>query len=97
MESLETLSGFSAISLSRLKYSVECPPAVPKFFRDASSNILPAKVVEIADENPAQVAVRLDAGGTLLLARITRKSSALLGLAPGMTVYAQIKSVALLE
>jgi molybdate transport system ATP-binding protein len=60
-------------------------------------NILPARVVEIADENPAQVVVRLDAGGVPLLARITRKSSALLGLEPGMTVYAQVKSVALLS
>ena len=59
-------------------------------------NILPARVVEIVDENPAQVAVRLDAGGVPLLARITRKSSALLGLEPGMAVYAQVKSVALL-
>ncbi|MHB9101675.1 MAG: molybdenum ABC transporter ATP-binding protein [Sulfuricella sp.] len=59
-------------------------------------NILPARVAEIADENPAQVAVRLDAGGVPLLARITRKSSALLGLKPGMAVFAQVKSVALL-
>ncbi|MHB1291530.1 MAG: molybdenum ABC transporter ATP-binding protein [Sulfuricella sp.] len=59
-------------------------------------NILPARVVEIVDENPAQVAVRLDAGGVPLLARITRKSSTLLGLEPGMAVFAQVKSVALL-
>ncbi len=59
-------------------------------------NILPARVVEIADENPAQVMVRLDAGDVPLLARITRKSSALLGLKPGMAVFAQVKSVALL-
>lgn len=59
-------------------------------------NILPARVVEIAGETPAHVVVRIDAGGTPLLARITRKSSALLGLEPGMAVYAQVKSVALL-
>ena len=59
-------------------------------------NILPAQVVEIADENPAQVVVRLDAEGVPLLARITRKSSALLGLEPGMAVFAQVKSVAML-
>jgi molybdate transport system ATP-binding protein len=39
--------------------------------------------------------VRLDAGGVPLIARITRKSRDLLGLAPGTPVYAQIKSVAL--
>ncbi|OIP19548.1 MAG: molybdenum ABC transporter ATP-binding protein [Betaproteobacteria bacterium CG2_30_59_46] len=60
-------------------------------------NILPAKVLEIADETPAHVVVRLNAGGVPLLARITRKSSALLGLKPGMAVFAQVKSVALLE
>jgi molybdate transport system ATP-binding protein len=59
-------------------------------------NILPATVVEIADENPSQVLVRLDCAGTPLLARITRKSCALLGLEPGMGVFAQVKSAALL-
>ncbi|MCE5182621.1 MAG: molybdenum ABC transporter ATP-binding protein [Betaproteobacteria bacterium] len=60
-------------------------------------NVLPASVVEIADETPAHVMVRLDAGGVPLLARITRKSSALLGLKPGMAIFAQVKSVALLS
>jgi molybdate transport system ATP-binding protein len=60
-------------------------------------NILPASVVEIADETPAHVVVRLDAGGVPLLARITRKSGTLLGLRPGMAVFAQVKSVALLS
>jgi molybdate transport system ATP-binding protein len=60
-------------------------------------NILPAVVGAIADtRNPANVLVRLDAGGTPLLARITRRSLRRLGLAPGMAVWAQIKSVALL-
>ncbi len=59
-------------------------------------NILPARVVEIAEENPAQVMLKLDAGGIPLLARITRKSCALLELRPGMAVFAQVKSVALL-
>jgi len=59
-------------------------------------NILPATVAEIADENPAQVLVKLDCAGTPLLAKITRKSCALLGLQPGMAIYAQVKSVALL-
>ncbi|WP_367171690.1 TOBE domain-containing protein [Zoogloea sp.] len=39
--------------------------------------------------------VRLDAAGTPLLARITRLSKDQLGLAEGMDVVAQIKSVAL--
>ncbi|MHB1620105.1 MAG: TOBE domain-containing protein [Sulfuricella sp.] len=41
--------------------------------------------------------MRLDTGGVPLIARITRKSSVLLGLKPGMAVFAQVKSVALLE
>lgn len=59
-------------------------------------NILPAQVVEIADENPSQVMVKLDTGGVPLLARVTRKSCAILQLQPGITVFAQVKSVALL-
>jgi len=39
----------------------------------------------------------LDMQGTPLLARITRYSSEQLGLRPGQSVWAQIKSVALLN
>jgi molybdate transport system ATP-binding protein len=60
-------------------------------------NILPARVVEIQADRPAQALIQLDVGGALLLARITRKSVALLGLEPGHQVYAQVKSVALLR
>jgi molybdate transport system ATP-binding protein len=59
-------------------------------------NILPTRVVDLADDGPAQVIVCLDAAGTSLLARITRKSAHLLRLSPGMEVYAQVKSVALM-
>ena len=60
-------------------------------------NIVPATVLEIAEEGGAQVLLRLDAGGTVILARITRKSAATLQIEPGQQVYAQIKTVALLE
>jgi molybdate transport system ATP-binding protein len=60
-------------------------------------NILPATVAEIADEtHPAQALVRLDLGGSPLVARITRRSVHALGLAPGLSVHAQIKAVALI-
>ena len=59
-------------------------------------NVFPARVTELADESAAQVMVRLDAAGVPLLSRITRKSAAALGLAPGRELYAQVKSVALL-
>ncbi|SDH90211.1 molybdenum ABC transporter ATP-binding protein [Pseudomonas panipatensis] len=60
-------------------------------------NRLPARVVEVADtDNAAHVLVRLDVAGTPLLARITRYSKDQLGLRPGLKVWAQIKSVAVL-
>ncbi|CAD5377839.1 molybdate transporter subunit; ATP-binding component of ABC superfamily [Pseudomonas sp. OF001] len=61
------------------------------------TNVLAATVCELAEaDTPAHVLVRLDAGGTPLLARITRRSSDHLGLAPGLQLWAQIKAVALL-
>ncbi len=60
-------------------------------------NILPVRVVQMADQPPAQVIVRLEAGGVPLLSRITRKSAAELHLEPGSEVWAQVKSVALLD
>ncbi|HQU14834.1 MAG: molybdenum ABC transporter ATP-binding protein [Chromatiales bacterium 21-64-14] len=59
-------------------------------------NIISSRVMELSPEPPAQVMVRLDAGGAALLARITRKSADALGLRPGLAVYAQVKSVALM-
>lgn len=59
-------------------------------------NVLPARVVELREDRAGQVLVVLDAGGTPLLARITRRSARLLALAPGLAVHAQVKGVALL-
>lgn len=59
-------------------------------------NILPARVTGLSADGPGQVIVGLDAGGTPLLARVTRKSLDALGLAEGLQVYAQIKGVAIL-
>ncbi len=60
-------------------------------------NVLEATIVEVADarEAPSQSLVRLEAGGCLLLARVTRRSVAQLGLAPGRRVWALVKSAAL--
>ncbi|SFN43011.1 molybdate transport system ATP-binding protein [Formivibrio citricus] len=61
-------------------------------------NLVPAHVTGYADtDNPANVLVRLDASGTPLLARITRRSLRILDLQPGKPVWAQIKAVALLD
>ncbi|AKS09965.1 molybdenum ABC transporter ATP-binding protein [Pseudomonas trivialis] len=60
-------------------------------------NRLPVTVTqEIPADNSAHVLVRLDAGGTPLLARITRFSRDQLHLHPGQTLWAQIKAVAVL-
>ncbi|WP_455221338.1 molybdenum ABC transporter ATP-binding protein [Kaarinaea lacus] len=59
-------------------------------------NIFPATVQELTEENLSQLTVRLNAHGTPILSRITRKSATALGLEIGKEVYAQVKSVALL-
>lgn len=62
------------------------------------ANQLPATVEAIADdEHPASALVRVRVGGAPLLARVTRRSAHALELAPGMPVWAQVKTVALLE
>jgi molybdate transport system ATP-binding protein len=58
-------------------------------------NVVPATVTGLAEAGEQGVLVRLEAGGTALLALVTRKSCDLLGLAPGMGVFAQIKAAAL--
>lgn len=60
-------------------------------------NVLAVRVQSSAPaDNPAHVMVRLDAGGTPLLARITRYSHDRLEVQPGQRLWAQIKSVSLL-
>ena len=65
-------------------------------------NRLPAKVIAVQSyENSANCLVRLKlitpSSGTTLVAQITRKSAHEMGLAPDMSVWAQIKSVSLLR
>ena len=59
-------------------------------------NIFAANVVSIAADSPGQVMVALNAGGAILLARITQKSLDALQLQPGRAVFAQVKGVAVL-
>jgi molybdate transport system ATP-binding protein len=63
--------------------------------RTSFRNILPARVVEISDENGSLVDVRLNVG-SMLLARITPSARQALDLKPGREVFALIKSVAVL-
>lgn len=59
-------------------------------------NIVSVTVIALSPDSPGQVMVRLDAGGTILLARITARSAELLQLEPGMALFAQVKGVAIL-
>jgi molybdate transport system ATP-binding protein len=49
------------------------------------------------DAHPSQMLVQLRCGGASLLARVTARSAAQLELAAGRTVWALVKSVALVE
>ena len=60
-------------------------------------NILPALVTLVHQGDGPGVLVQLDAGGDLLLARVTRRSAEALGLAPGVACHAILKSVAVAQ
>lgn len=61
-------------------------------------NLLPATVIELAgNDHPAVALVKVDIGGTPILARLTARSVNALGLEPGKQVWLQIKSVAVIE
>ncbi len=60
-------------------------------------NVLPAIIIALDDENAAQCLLQLAVGGQTLLSRITRRSAEHLQLRTGMHVYAQIKTMALLN
>ncbi|WP_405229655.1 molybdenum ABC transporter ATP-binding protein [Lentisalinibacter sediminis] len=57
-------------------------------------NQLPARIAEIREEPGAYAEVRLDCGGAMVRARITRLAVRELGLKPGLAVYALVKTVA---
>ncbi|ALS97993.1 molybdenum ABC transporter ATP-binding protein [Lacimicrobium alkaliphilum] len=60
-------------------------------------NILSAQVDTLQPEPQGQILVRLKAGKTILLARISQKSAMMLNLSPGTRLYAQIKTAALVQ
>ncbi|MEY4579854.1 MAG: molybdenum transport protein ModC [Pseudomonadota bacterium] len=66
--------------------------------RSSITNVLPAHVIDIhPDRDPAHALVRLSCAGSVVLARITQRSVSELGLAAGQAVFAQVKSVAIVE
>jgi len=60
-------------------------------------NLLPGTVTGIADDvHAALTLVRVEVGATPIVARVTRRSAAALGLAAGTRLWVQIKAVALI-
>ncbi|WP_201833467.1 molybdenum ABC transporter ATP-binding protein [Microvirga zambiensis] len=57
-------------------------------------NVLPGFISSIEEAEGPSMDVQLDCGGDALVARVTRKSIAELGLKPGLHVHAIIKSIA---
>jgi len=61
-------------------------------------NIFESEVLALEDcDHPSQELVRLEAGGTLLAARVSSLSCAKLGLEPDRRVFAQIKAASLVQ
>jgi molybdate transport system ATP-binding protein len=58
-------------------------------------NVLAATVRSVGGEFGAIVDVELSVGATPLVARVTRKAAAELGLVPGLAVYALVKAVSI--
>ena len=56
-------------------------------------NILPGRIAGISSDNGPFADIAIDCNGETVSARITRQSAGMLGLAPGLPVFAVIKSV----
>ncbi len=56
-------------------------------------NIFPAVVESMVSDGTALKLVRLNAGGQIILSRVTAKSAERLALKPGLHLYAQVKAV----
>jgi molybdate transport system ATP-binding protein len=66
--------------------------------RSSIMNVLALRVLDVhVDRDPAHRLVRLERDGVVLLARVTYRSVVELALEPGAPVFAQVKSVALVE
>jgi molybdate transport system ATP-binding protein len=62
--------------------------------RTSILNVLRARVAEVREPLSPQPLIVLDVSGTLLLARISRRSLERLAIEPGQPVYAQVKAIA---
>jgi molybdate transport system ATP-binding protein len=86
---------------SRMRFRIQARDvslATQRPERTSILNVFQTRVVEIADATvPGQVLVKLDVGGTPLIARISGRSRKELRIEPGSAVWAQVKSVAVLR
>jgi len=90
------LASGHAVRLRVLARDISIATAPPQ--ATSIQNILPCTVDSIApDAHPSQALVRLACGTDVLLARVTARAADALGLAPGMLVWAQVKSAALVD
>jgi molybdate transport system ATP-binding protein len=70
--------------------------ALDKVVGTSIQNCMPATIDQIADDgHPALALARVMVGPSPIVARLTRRSVAGLGLVPGMPVWVQVKAVAL--
>ena len=85
-------------SLVRIRVAARDVSITKKKQTDTSIlNIFPAVVEEMVPEGNAQMMVRLTLNGVTLLACLTRKSTTSLKLDKGLSVFIQVKSVAILS
>ncbi|MEN9538996.1 MAG: hypothetical protein RLZZ126_1231 [Pseudomonadota bacterium] len=86
----------SAVRLRVAAQDVSLATAEPQF--SSIQNKLRGVIESIGDDtHPSQVLVQVRCGAQLLLARITRRALAQLGLQPGMPIWLLVKSVPLLR
>ena len=91
-------NGMPIESLVRIRVAARDVSLTKKKQTDTSIlNIFSAVVEEIAPEGKAQIIVRLTMGGVILLSCLTRKSASTLGLEVGLSIFVQVKSVAILS
>jgi molybdate transport system ATP-binding protein len=76
------------IAAQEVILSLACPTGI------SALNVLPATVIDLREGEGPGALVQLDLAGQRLLARVTRRSAAALGLRPGLPVHAIVKSVA---
>ena len=86
---------------SRIRFRIQARDvslATQRPERTSILNMFEARVVEIAEATiPGQVLIKLDVGGTPFIARISGRSRKELQIEPGSSVWAQVKSVAVLR